>query len=319
MLRILKALTIYLALNTTDAQADIIGMRPGSQLDSHGCVLDGGYSWCETSQQCERPWESPCLNEETDYCPTSNIQTCRMACEDPVCSNNQCAMRIGNCCDFTCSDIIEDVKCPNECPPPAPCPMPYLEANCLIVNPVTDHCGCTTGCPTVDCSHQPKISIGGTCGGYMPYGMAGVCEDGLECVYTMGPMIADAPGTCQTICQTARDNQGNCMDVNTPQIPKNCVTWYDGCNTCSIDHGEIQGCTMMYCFTQAEPYCQVFTSGDLHIDDICYRFCEDGSQNTINRQGDCPIGTECGTTSTSMVSFDSCGSRAHTCNLINGH
>jgi hypothetical protein len=363
-LKILKILTVYLGLNKTNAQADII--VPGSQLDDHGCVLDGGYSWCETNQQCQRSWETPCLNEETDFCPTSNIQTCRMMCDDPVCSNDHCAMRIGNCCDFTCTDLNEGVKCPQTCPPPAPCPMPYLEGNCLMVNPVVDHCGCTTGCPTVDCSHQQKISEGGTCGGFMPYGMAGVCEDGLECVYTMGPMIADAPGICQRICQTTRDSWGNCIDegcsswfdgCNTcsvdknliqtcteiacyepnngaecrddtlgdgqspmPVIPNNCVTWYDGCNSCSVNRGELQGCTMMYCFTENKPYCQTFSNRDLRLNDVCYRFCEDNSQNTIDLREACPIGTECTPPSQTVVSYDSCDSRAHICKLINiGH
>ena len=31
-----------------------------SQYDSHGCVPDGGYTWCETLQQCIRPWEVNC-------------------------------------------------------------------------------------------------------------------------------------------------------------------------------------------------------------------------------------------------------------------
>ena len=38
-----------------------------------------------------------------------------------------------------------------------------------------------------------KVGVGGTCGGFMPYGMANTCEDGLECVNTMGPRIADLP------------------------------------------------------------------------------------------------------------------------------
>ena len=32
--------------------------------------------------------------------------------------------------------------------------------------------------------------------------------------HTMGPMIADAPGTCLPICNTIRDNWGNCVDGN---------------------------------------------------------------------------------------------------------
>ena len=78
----------------------------------------------------------------------------------------------------------------------------------------------------------------------------------------------------------------------------------------------------MMCFTSNQPYCQAFTSSDLNVGEICYRFCEDGSQNTIDRRDGCPSGTKCGggiVPSTTMISFDSCGLRAYTCNLISGH
>ena len=334
MLNILKTTTAFIILNglnnTTNAQADIMPIRPGSQTDTHGCVTDGGYQWCESTQLCQRTWELPCeVSMHSEFCETSNAQTCRMNCPEPSCPSTQCSMRIDNCCETMCIDIPTPTPaptplvCPNDCPPIPPCAMPPMADNCNVVPGVTDKCGCQIGCPSVDCStHQTQntVSQGQTCGGYMPYGMAGVCGDGLECVYTMGPMIADAPGTCMPVCPTSRDEYGNCITIETvPQIPHNCVTWYDGCNTCSVGNGNIQGCTMMMCFTQNEPYCQVFTRGDLHLRDMCFRFCEDGSQNSINRQKDCPIGTECSSTDSSMISFDSCGTRAHTCNLLSGH
>jgi len=47
------------------------------------------------------------------------------------------------------------------------------------------------------------------------------------------------------------------------QYPTNCLTWYDGCNTCMLVEGEegmtLGGCTEMYCFQQATPYCMVQT------------------------------------------------------------
>jgi hypothetical protein len=35
-------------------------LLPGSQVDNHNCALDGGYSWCESSNSCVRIWETPC-------------------------------------------------------------------------------------------------------------------------------------------------------------------------------------------------------------------------------------------------------------------
>ena len=368
MLNFLKTLTIFSIVNPITAQ--LIGV-PGSQRDEHDCVLDGGYSWCESTQACQRPWETPCELTEVDekvnsfFCASSDIQMCRMMCPEVDCGDDECAMRNGNCCDYRCEDLNNPItQCPDECPPPAPCPMPMVEMGCRYVPSLPDGCGCNSGCGTIDCSTRPKITEGGTCGGFMPYGMAGVCDDGLECVYSMGPMIADAPGNCRQVCSTLRDTWGNCIedgchhwfdgcntcevedgrlactekmcfqtngeahclddeigDGHSTDIPKNCVTWYDGCNTCSAHNGELQGCTMMMCFTNNEPYCQAFTSGELNVGEICYRFCEDGSQNPIDRRNDCPKGTECDgrVSGTSMISFDSCSARAHTCNIINGH
>ena len=39
--------------------------------------------------------------------------------------------------------------------------------------------------------------------------------------------------------------------------PDNCLTWNDGCNTCSLINGELGACTEMYCFQQGQPYCMV--------------------------------------------------------------
>jgi hypothetical protein len=29
---------------------------PGSNYDAHGCVPADGYTWCQRTQRCERPW-----------------------------------------------------------------------------------------------------------------------------------------------------------------------------------------------------------------------------------------------------------------------
>ena len=288
----------------------------------------------------------------TVFCKDSPNQLCRMRCPEITCPDGLCAMRNGNCCDYECVNT----NCPQTCPM-FPCPMPAIRDNCRNVDPEIDNCGCPTGCPITNC--EPNIvNQGESCGGFIPYGMRNVCAAGLECANTMGPMIADAPGTCLPICNTIRDNWGNCVDdgcehwydgcnqcnivnnilectekmcynaqgshcmdndfnvINT--IPKNCLTWYDGCNTCSVNRGMLQGCTLMMCFVQNEPYCQTFETGSLDVGDICYRFCEDGSQNSINRRDECPSNSECMSTNPSMASFDTCGSRAYTC-INSGH
>lgn len=29
----------------------------GADRDAHGCIPSAGYSWCDKTSQCERPWE----------------------------------------------------------------------------------------------------------------------------------------------------------------------------------------------------------------------------------------------------------------------
>lgn len=29
----------------------------GADRDDHGCIGSAGYSWCDRTAQCERPWE----------------------------------------------------------------------------------------------------------------------------------------------------------------------------------------------------------------------------------------------------------------------
>merc|ERR1719272_825518 len=74
--------------------------------------------------------------------------------------------------------------------------------------------------PPAKTGHCHAFTVaGGSCGGYVPMGFESRCADGLECVNTMGPMIADAPGSCTAPCPTSadgrpqdRDDWGACID-----------------------------------------------------------------------------------------------------------
>ena len=33
---------------------------PGSDRDEHGCISSAGQSWCESTKECIRPWNTPC-------------------------------------------------------------------------------------------------------------------------------------------------------------------------------------------------------------------------------------------------------------------
>jgi len=300
---------LFITFELLSVYGQLIGAPPGGVSDQHGCILDGGYSWCESSQKCIRPWEEECYTEtNTEFCLNSNIQMCRMACPEPECPEGQCAMRQGNCCDYMCIEPINDnnILCDENCPPPVPCPMPAVREGCRWTPPTFNNCGCSIGCGSLDCSQNNKVGVGGTCGGFVPYGMANICEDGLECVNTNDNMITDAPGTCQPHCDGIRDINGECLENVVQTIPWNCASWNDGCNTCSVSDGVVGACTLMMCFTRNEPYCSTYYSGDLRVGDLCYRFCEDGSRSKIDRRKDCPKGTMCVAENTEVITFDSC-------------
>ena len=48
-------------------------------------------------------------------------------------------------------------------------------------------------------------------------------------------------------------NQPNSHNGNN--IPLNCDTWFDGCNTCRVSNGILGPCTRMMCFREENPYC----------------------------------------------------------------
>ena len=54
---------------------------------------------------------------------------------------------------------------------------------------------------------------------------------------------------------------GRCVRewVTACEYPKDCLTWYDGCNTCQLINGELGLCTDAFCYTTEIflPYCMV--------------------------------------------------------------
>ena len=94
-----------------------------------------------------------------------------------------------------------------------------------------------------------------------------------------------------------------------PSIPKDCKLYFDGCNRCMVRDGRKVGCTKMMCFTKQPAKCVSYNT--LHINDICYRFCEDGSEINVNKKNKCPHGTIC--SQSLSIGYDSCGKREWRC------
>lgn len=50
--------------------------------------------------------------------------------------------------------------------------------------------------------------------------------------------------------------------VISSTVPDNCLSWYDGCNTCRVVNGQLSGCTRMMCFREETARCLDYeTSG----------------------------------------------------------
>ena len=289
----------------------------GSQHDEHNCVTDGGYSWCESTNSCIRAWQTPCPNtinnNHINFCLNSPVQLCRMACPTPTCNSNQCVMRHGTCCEYTCQSNT-----------------PQIPANCVSWFDGCNTCSVNNGqigiCTMMMCFRQGtpecRAYSGGhrrlsehysgeneVCGGFMPTNMVHKCLPGLECVNTLGPMIADAPGRCKRLCpkdSPRRDQYGNCIDAN-------CRSWFDGCNNCLVGGNGQLGCSRKFCRYPTTAHCNDNVQTQLKLNDICYRFCEDNSQPMINKRNSCPYGTTCSSTQLNQISFDTCGDRALRC------
>ncbi|HEF5873130.1 TPA: hypothetical protein SAY52_003775 [Burkholderia cenocepacia] len=45
------------ASTPAESSAQAVPPLVGGDRDAHGCIGSAGYAWCETTRQCERPWE----------------------------------------------------------------------------------------------------------------------------------------------------------------------------------------------------------------------------------------------------------------------
>ena len=277
-------------------------MLVGSQRDEHNCVLDGGYQWCEPLNECIRPWETNCEIVEINNIIPKNCATWNDGCN--TCQVNQDGT-LGACTLMYCftqntPSCITYYRSDNSCQSNSDC-----DEN-QFCRPTTSDYNGRKECVNYSLEND-------SCGGFTLPNMLNMCSPSLECVNTMGPMIADAPGICKPFCPNneRRDAYGNC-------ITNGCQTWFDGCNSCQIGKNGIYiACSRMFCKIPQNAECRDnIISSELNEGDICYRSCEDFSQSFINRRNDCPSGTLCVDSNT--IGFDNCGERASIC-MNNGH
>lgn len=358
MMFIKSLLSILLFIDKSESVPDRKLQLVGSNHDQHGCVTDGGYQWCESTQSCIRPWITRCSDTSvitnthstgtTEFCTNSPQQLCRMMCPTVNCLDNQCAMRTGNCCDYTCVSAGPTIARPAPTPqlqtnsPPSNCISWYDGCNtCQVVNGRLGACTMmmcftqgTPECRAYTSGHRRLSEFNDNieylrenqiCSRFRIGTNYKKCLPGLECINVMGNMIADAPGKCKKLCNinsSTRDFYGNCIE-------NGCRKWYDGCNICLVSETGKLGCSRKFCRNGETPKClsnvnNMITSPQIDNSkkslkkyEICYRFCENNS-NFINKKNLCPTDTVCKQVDNNVIGFDSCNN-AYRCIPINHH
>lgn len=59
---------------------------------------------------------------------------------------------------------------------------------------------------------------------------------------------------------SAQEDEASSSSRVPSQVPFDCVSWYDGCNTCSVD-SESMDCSLAQCSRFLTPFCERFANG----------------------------------------------------------
>jgi len=189
-------------------------------------------------------------------------------------------------CDIFCEhgNVMDEKGCPtckckdapkpDDCPPQCPIPLciPPPSADCKIIPPKPDKCGCVF-CPTYDCEGVEKTTTT-----EMPCAIPGCAAppegcrygkpnmDDRGCQIDCGELMCKEecePVRCRLFCENgfAHDENGCevCKCKEEPTIPEHCSVWFDGCNTCKVGQDGSLACTEMACLKMEKPYCREYS------------------------------------------------------------
>ncbi len=128
-----------------------------SQYDAHGCVPDGGYTWCEAKQKCIRPWEENCTTAQPLPGGTTGTgKECTTVAD--------CGLGAASCVNGTCSQYDA-----HGCVPDGG--YTWCEAKQKCIRPWEENCTATTQSPLETkaktyCNKQYVAKVY-TCGQYI--------------------------------------------------------------------------------------------------------------------------------------------------------
>ena len=132
---------------------------PGGDIDNHNCITSAGYTWCESSNDCIRQWETPCEDNFIDCndCLTKQKNGYNIACptncdlveiKPPIvaCPEVMCMMycEFGNMIDSDGCQICqcnEELSTPEALPILNDCILWYDGCNtCIVQNKLLSGC-----------------------------------------------------------------------------------------------------------------------------------------------------------------------------------
>tara|TARA_B100001123_G_scaffold451018_1_gene626032 strand:+ start:82 stop:1206 length:1125 start_codon:yes stop_codon:yes gene_type:complete len=87
-------------------------------------------------------------------------------------------------------------------------------------------------------------------------------------------------------------------------VPENCVSWFDGCNTCVVNNGEIAGCTRIICFRQEQPHCQTYNTENTHLQ--FNHDCNNWYYQPCNTNNECQANYHCSRQNGCIASICDC-------------
>ena len=169
-LKLLFQFSFILFSYSSEINGDIIPPMVGGQRDSNNCLIGAGFTWCDSSQECIRKWETPCAD---NY---NNCSDCLK--KQRKGENIACPLE----CDNAVVDCINDDDC----------------GHSYFCRPVTSNN------KAKECYAYSKE--GDSCGGHTLPMYESRCRPSLECTHSKSgirpsaPMIVDAPGTCMRHC-----------------------------------------------------------------------------------------------------------------------
>jgi hypothetical protein len=196
----------------------------------------GSYAWCQASSNPENedfvpvPQDAPTINPGPGFDNDGNGPICTMDAKG--CPDGSFVGRTGPNCEFA------------ECPKSQPDIIPENPAKNKL------------------CTKE-----------YKP--VCGEVDTRIRCIKAPCPSTKQKTFSNKCMAKSAGAKilyEGRCKNENSAknvEIPKNCKTWFDGCNNCGVENGELAMCTLMFCEKLAEPKCVEFKNNNFERNIKC--------------------------------------------------